>query len=294
MRLMRCSDNRTFKLIHLHVSAFIKKELRMDDSELLEFCQQKLQTDALRPGQGEVIRTLQRKKSCLAIMPTGGGKSLLWLLSTYIHNRQFRSGEGLKPLTLVLVPYKALIMSHLRDSQTWLCCLSSENEMPQILTNIEGCNLIYSTPEKIVKNLAFQQMLVQNANRIKLVAIDEAHLLLEHACFRPDLRACIELLQLKIPHAIRLAVSATSRIADSGILLEAAKMPGDSNIVRCSLDRSNCYISIAPQLDKKDQRKLTKFERDHISIFQLVNTPSKPWSQSHRVCRFEKRSRKPS
>jgi superfamily II DNA helicase RecQ len=157
MRLMRCSDNRTFKLIQLHVSAFIKKELRMNDSELLGFCQQKLQTDALRPGQGEVIRTLQRKKSCLAIMPTGGGKSLLWLLSTCIHNRQFRlsiSGEGLKPLTLVLVPYKALIMSHLRDTQTWLCCLSSENEMSQILTNIENCNLIYSTPEKIVNNLA--------------------------------------------------------------------------------------------------------------------------------------------
>ncbi len=137
------------------------------------FCQQKLQTDALQPGQGEVIRTLQRKKSCLAIMPTGGGKSLLWLLSTYIHNRQFRSGEGHKPLTLVIVLYKALVMSHLRDSHTWLCCLSSENEMSQILTNIEGCNLVYSTPEKIVKNLAFQHMLVQNANSMKLVAIDE-------------------------------------------------------------------------------------------------------------------------
>lgn len=248
----------------------------MDDFELLEFCQQKLQTGALRPGQGDVIRTLQRKKSCLAIMPTGGGKSLLWLLSTYIHNRQFRSGVGHKPLTLVIVPYKALVMSHLRDSGSWLCCLSSENEVSHILTNIEGCNLIYSTPEKIVKKLAFQHMLVQNAHRIKLIAIDEAHLLLEHACFRTDLCACIALLQLQIPNAVRLAVSATSRIAYSEILLQAAKMPSDSNIVRCSLDRSNCYISISPQLDTKDQKKLTKFERDHISIFQLVNKPSKP------------------
>ena len=53
----------------------------MDDKELLEFCQQKMQTDALRPGQGDVMRSLQNKKCCLAIMPTGGGKSLLWLLA---------------------------------------------------------------------------------------------------------------------------------------------------------------------------------------------------------------------
>jgi hypothetical protein len=136
------------------------------------------------------------------------------------------------------------------------------------------CHLQYS--RKIVKNIAFQQLLVLNAIRIRIIAIDEAHLLLEHAGFRPDLCACIELLHRHVPRAVRLAVTSTSKISDSRLLLEAAKMPSDSQIVRCSFDRSNCFISIAPQMDKKDNHKLTKFTNDHISIFKLVNTASKP------------------
>jgi ATP-dependent DNA helicase RecQ len=259
-----------------HYLSLTTKTFAMDDDQLLYACQQKMATTALRPGQGDVIRHLQNKKSCLAVMPTGGGKSLLWLLTTHILNLQFRADACHKPLTLVIVPYKALVMSHLRDSHTWFSCLSSENDVADIAQNIDACCLIYSTPEKIVKNLAFQQILSQNANRIRIIAIDEAHLLLEHASFRPDFCACISLLQRQIPRAVRLAVSATSRIADSGLLLAAAQMPSDSSIVRCSLDRSNCFISIAPQLDKKDKFKVTTFTRDHISIFQLVNKATAP------------------
>jgi len=248
----------------------------MDDEELLAACQQKMATDALRPGQGDIVRHLQRNDPCLAIMPTGGGKSLLWLLTTHIHNLQFRPVSGQKPLTLVVVPYKALVMSHLHESAPWFLCLSSENDMCDISSEIHDCSVIYSTPEKIVKNMAFQQMLIQMATRIRIIAIDEVHLLLEQACFRPNLLACIDILHRNIPHAVRLAVTATSRIADSGRLLAAAQMPSDSHIVRCSLDRSNCFISIAPQLDKKDKHKLTKFTHDHVSIFQLINKPLKP------------------
>ena len=94
----------------------------MDDDDLLAACQQKMATPALRPGQGDVVRHLQRNEPCLAIMPTGGGKSLLWLLTTYIQNLKFKPQSGQKPLTLVVVPYKALVLSHLHESAPWFPC----------------------------------------------------------------------------------------------------------------------------------------------------------------------------
>ena len=117
-------------------SVFDESAARMDDDDLLAACQQKMETLALRPGQGDVIRHLQRNEPCLAIMPTGGGKSLLWLLTTHIHNLKFTPESGQKPLTLVIVPYKALVLSHLRESASWFPCLSSENEMSHVALSV--------------------------------------------------------------------------------------------------------------------------------------------------------------
>ena len=231
---------------------------------------------ALRLGQGDVIRNLQNKNQCLAIMPTGGGKSLLWLLTTHIWNTQYREGVGARPLTLVIVPFKALVFSHLQESAPWFECLSSENSISELQRGINACSVIYTTPEKLVKKFAFQEIIVANADRIRLIAFDEVHLVIEQALFRPDLSACIELLHQHIPQAVRLAVTATNRLCDSTVLLAAAKMSSDAKIIRCSLDRSNCFISIAPMLDKKDKQRRTKFDKNHKSMFQRMDTPSKP------------------
>ena len=86
-----------------------------------------------------------------------------------------------------------------------------------------------------------QELLVQNASRVQIVSIDEVHLLLKHQSFRPDLGLCINILNSRIPQAVKLALTATSRICDSDLLLATAKMPKTTKIVRCKLDISNCW-----------------------------------------------------
>jgi superfamily II DNA helicase RecQ len=250
----------------------------MDDEELLAACCQKMQTRALRPGQGDVVRSLLMNCPCLAVMPTGGGKTLLWLLTTHIWNIQHREGVEMTPLTLVIVPYKALVISHVQETSAWFPCLSSENSPQEMQRDIKNCSVIYTTPEKFVRNIAFQEIIVANASRIRLTAVDEAHLLLEQARFRPDLLKCVEYMEAKFPTAVRLAVTATSRLCDTTNLVRAARLQRHATIVRCSIDRSNCFISIAPILDQKDKSRLTKFSSDHRSMFTLMNTPSKPRS----------------
>ena len=52
-----------------------------DCEELARIAHQKdASITALRSGQYEVIRSILENKDCAAFMPTGGGKSLIWLL----------------------------------------------------------------------------------------------------------------------------------------------------------------------------------------------------------------------
>jgi hypothetical protein len=75
----------------------------MDDEELVAVCCQKMQLQAFRPGQGDVIRNMPTNSPCLAVMPTGGGKTLLWLLTTNIWNNQHIEEYTSKPLNLIVV-----------------------------------------------------------------------------------------------------------------------------------------------------------------------------------------------
>ena len=82
----------------------------MDDEALLQFVQVKQpEIRQLHNGQGNVIRILNAGEPCLAVIPTGGGKSLLWLLYTAIASSKSPTH---RPLCVVLVPFKSLIINH--------------------------------------------------------------------------------------------------------------------------------------------------------------------------------------
>jgi superfamily II DNA helicase RecQ len=53
-------------------------------------------------------------------------------------------------------------------------------------------------------------------------------------------------------------------------------MPTNTNITRCSCDRSNCHIEIVPMLDTNAKNKETKFDIDSRNMFQRFNQPDRP------------------
>ncbi len=113
----------------------------MDDDALIEFVQIKQpEIRQLRNGQGNVIRKLNAGESCLAVIPTGGGKSLLWLLYNAIANSK-NSSDGL--LCVVLVPYKALILNH----RGFKAVVSRTGDTEAIVSqNIDRALIKYTTP----------------------------------------------------------------------------------------------------------------------------------------------------
>jgi ATP-dependent DNA helicase RecQ len=249
----------------------------MDDNALIKFVQIKQpEILQLHNGQGNVVRKLNAGESCLAVIPTGGGKSLLWLLYTAIASSK-HSGD--RPLCVVLVPYKALILNHIEASKPWFQgqeIVSSEDTETIVRQNIDRAHIVYTTPEKYVRSTAFKRLIDNQRSRIQLIVYDEVHLLQEQSKFRPDMVDCVVMLARVFPSTIRLALTATQEISQTQSLLEVAQMPENTSIERCSCNRNNCHIEIVAMRDLKNKQKETQFQYDSLDMFQRFNRAERP------------------
>ena len=78
-----------------------------NDSYLLNILQRKFGYSSFRYPQLEVIKTILKGNSCLAIMPTGSGKSLCFQVLSFIYNRPI----------LVISPLISLMEDQVREAQ---------------------------------------------------------------------------------------------------------------------------------------------------------------------------------
>ncbi|MEM7470313.1 MAG: DNA helicase RecQ [Pseudomonadota bacterium] len=138
--------------------------------------------DHFRPGQAEIVEAVTRGDNTLAIMPTGGGKSLCFQLPAL-------QRDG---LTVVISPLIALMRDQVRALKAAgvsAGCLTSgntEEESDAVFAALrEGhLKLLYLAPERLAKT-ATQDML-RRAN-VTLIAVDEAHCVSQWGHdFRPD------------------------------------------------------------------------------------------------------------
>ncbi|MEH6957588.1 RecQ family ATP-dependent DNA helicase [Neobacillus drentensis] len=122
--------------------------------------------------QEEVISKIMQRVNSLCIVPTGGGKSLVYQLAAL----------KLTGTTIVISPLKALMeeqVIELRDKNIEAISLNSDlsfEEQRKIMRNLKKTKpkLIYVSPERLF-NYFFRSALISSGLDISLVAIDEAH-----------------------------------------------------------------------------------------------------------------------
>ncbi len=145
--------------------------------------------DAFRPGQQEIVEAVVDGRNTLAIMPTGGGKSLCFQLPALV-----RDG-----VTVVISPLIALMRDQvraLREAGVEAGALTSGNtpeETDAVWEALEAgtLKLLYMAPERLASGGTVQML---RRAGIGLIAVDEAHCVSQWGHdFRPDYQRIGEL-----------------------------------------------------------------------------------------------------
>ena len=224
-----------------------------DFSRVVQALQQYFGFTSFRPLQEEIIRDSLSGKDVVALLPTGGGKSLCFQLPAIV-----RSG-----LTVVVSPLIALMKDQV-DSLTAAgvpatflnSSLAPEEARPRIRGLHEGeFKLLYVAPERLMLQ-GFQEDLKRW--NVELFAIDEAHCISEWGHdFRPDYRNLAQLRE-RFPSTPILALTATAthRVRDD--IVKQLRLKNPARYV-ASFNRPNLTYRVTHK--SEGQAQLIEFVR---------------------------------
>ena len=203
-----------------------------------------------RPGQEEIVKAVLAGRNTLAIMPTGGGKSLCFQLPALC-----RDG-----VTVVISPLIALMRDQVRSLRAAgveagaLTSGNTEEETEDVFTAIDDgrLKLLYMAPERLASGGA---MALLRRARVTMIAVDEAHCVSQWGHdFRPDYLRIGELRR-----ALNVPLAAFTATADEETRAEIVTRLFDGAAPETFLrgfDRPNIHLAFAVK-DKPREQILT-------------------------------------
>jgi ATP-dependent DNA helicase RecQ len=161
--------------------------------------------DSFRPLQQDIINSVLKGKDTLALMPTGGGKSLCYQIP----------GLARDGLCLVVSPLIALMkdqVENLRKKNITAFAIFSGMKRNEVINTLKvatnsNCKFLYVSPERLETSLFKEYLPGMNVN---LIAVDEAHCISQWGYdFRPPYLR-IAALREELPNVPVLALTASA------------------------------------------------------------------------------------
>tara|TARA_R110002020_G_scaffold206021_2_gene410844 strand:+ start:13887 stop:15935 length:2049 start_codon:yes stop_codon:yes gene_type:complete len=203
--------------------------------------------DGFRPGQEEIVEAVTAGENVLAIMPTGGGKSLCFQLPALMR-------EG---VTVVISPLIALMRDQVRSLQevgVGAGALTSGNtpeETDAVWAGLEAgtLKLLYMAPERLAAGSVIGML---KRVGVRMIAVDEAHCVSQWGHdFRPDYLRIGEL-----KRALGVPLAAFTATADAETQAEIVQKLFDGTPPRAFLrgfDRPNIHLAFAAKNSPRNQ-----------------------------------------
>ncbi len=233
--------------------------------------------ESFRPGQMEIISSVFKGCDTVAVMPTGGGKSLCFQLPATVQTG----------LTIVVSPLIALMndqVQALKARGIPAGCLHSNQsyaEKKEIFSRMSQSDrfILYLSPERVQKD-GFSPWL-QN-QRVALFAIDEAHCISQWGHdFRKEYG---ELSQLKVwrPDVPVLALTATATPTVIRDIVNCLGIPKADRHVY-GFYRPNLYYQVQFCSDEEEKRKylfqgLRQFPKGRVIIYCGTRKGTESWA----------------
>ncbi len=202
---------------------------------------------SFRPLQEEIVTDALSGRDVLAVLPTGGGKSLCFQLPALA-----RDG-----LTVVISPLIALMKDQVDAllsmgiNATFLNSTLDGYDARARIQDIEQglCRLLYVAPERLMQPGMLAALQRWN---VKMFAVDEAHCVSEWGHdFRPEYRQ-ISTLRAQFPSVPMMALTATATPRVQDDIVKALKLNKPSRYV-ASFNRPNLAYRVIGKKDAFDQ-----------------------------------------
>ncbi|MBN1253218.1 MAG: DNA helicase RecQ [Bacteroidales bacterium] len=196
--------------------------------------------DEFRPLQEEIIKSVLDKKDCLVLMPTGGGKSILFQIPALI----------LDGITIVVSPLISLMKDQVDSlkangiNAAFLNSSLTDIQTSENARDIENgkIKLLYVSPEKLTSEDFFYFL---KKLKISLFAIDEAHCISQWGHdFRPEYTK-LSFLKTQFPDIPIIALTATADKITARDILKQLNISNENQFI-ASFNRPNLSLNVLP------------------------------------------------
>ncbi|MHA6280898.1 RecQ family ATP-dependent DNA helicase [Salinimicrobium sp. CAU 1759] len=219
--------------------------------------------DSFRPLQKDIIKSLLEKKDVIALLPTGGGKSLC-----------FQFPALMQPgICIVISPLVALMEDQVKALQAkGIKAMALTGGIPfrEVDTMLDNCiygnyKFLYLSPERLQQELV-QERIKQMA--VNLIAVDEAHCISQWGHdFRPAYRNISLLRELK-PAANIVGLTATATLPVVEDIVQQLELK-EAEVLQKSFRRENLAYIVREAQDKNYYLEQLLKEHDEAAIIYV-------------------------
>ncbi len=226
--------------------------------------------DNFRPKQEDIIKCILSGNDCIALLPTGGGKSICYQLPALL----------LDGITIVISPLIALMKDQvmsLQEKGIKSLAITSGIKYSELDTLLDNCiygnyKLLYLSPERLQQELVQERIKQMN---VSLIAIDEAHCISQWGHdFRPAYRDIAKIRDSEnqsskdYPPIIALTATATSRVIID--ITQQLKLK-EATLFQTSYHRPNLTYKVQRVTDKFYQLEKILNEANSSCIVYVRN-----------------------